>query len=128
MEIGSDYTYKLLGCAYEVHRIIGSGLLEDVYRQALKHELLLNGFDVLEETPVEVNYKGLLIKHNLRLDLLVDRKVVLELKSVEELRPVFFKQLMTYMRLTNCHLGYLINFREARLKDGIHRVVDNFRE
>ena len=107
MEITPEYTYKLLGCAVEVHRTVGPGLLEDVY-----HKLL-----------------GLKVGYPLHIDLLVDHQVVLELKSCEELKPVFFKQLLTYMRLTHCHLGYLINFKVDQLKNGgIHRMVDNFKE
>lgn len=125
--ITAEYTYKLLGCAYEVHKKLGPGLLENIYKKALKHELELNGFDVDEEYPVLVEYKGLNISSNLKIDLLVDKKVVLELKSVEELKEVFFKQLMTYLRLTDCQLGYVINFNVPRLKEGgIHRVVNNF--
>ncbi len=129
MEITPEYTYKLLGCAVEVHRTVGPGLLEDVYHKLLRKELELNGFFVEEEVPVVINYKGLKVGYPLHIDLLVDHQVVLELKSCEELKPVFFKQLLTYMRLTHCHLGYLINFKVDQLKNGgIHRMVDNFNE
>lgn len=124
--ITEEYTYRLLGCAYEVHKRLGPGLLEKIYRKALKHELELNKFNVDEEIPIEVNYKGLRICNDLKIDLLIDKKVILELKSVETLKEVFFKQLMTYLRLTDCRLGYIINFNVPLLKDGIHRVVNNF--
>lgn len=124
--ITEEYTYRLLGCAYEVHKRLGPGLLEKIYRKALKHELELNKFNVDEEIPIEVNYKGLRICNDLKIDLLIDKKVILELKSVETLKEVFFNQLMTYLRLTDCRLGYIINFNVPLLKDGIHRVVNNF--
>lgn len=127
--ITQEYTYKLLGCAYEVHKALGPGLLESVYKKALKRELETNGFKVDEEKPITIDYKGIRIADNLKIDLLVDNKIILELKSVETLKEVHFKQLMTYLRLTGCNLGYLINFNVDKLKDGgIHRVVNHFKE
>jgi GxxExxY protein len=121
-----DYTHKLLGCAYAVHSALGPGLLESVYEAALKHELESQGFSVKQQIPVKVNYKEVELDLDLRLDLIVDDKVILELKSVSELLPVHMKQLLTYMRLTDIHLGYVINFNEYSLRDGIERVVNNF--
>lgn len=120
-----DYTHRLLGCAYHVHSALGPGLLESVYEAALVYELRLQGFDVKQQIPVEVSYRGIKLDVNLRLDVLVDSSVILELKSVTEILPVHKKQLLTYMRLTGVKLGYVINFNELSLKDGIERIVNN---
>ena len=124
--IDKNYTYRLLKCAYEVHSTLGPGLLESVYEAALCHELQSQGFEVRHQVPVKLNYKDLELDVNLRLDIIVDDSVILELKSVSEIQPVHAKQLLTYMRLTNIKLGYIINFNEYSLKDGIERVVNNF--
>ena len=124
--IDKDYTHKLLGCAYEVHSALGLGLLESIYEAALCHELQLQGFEVRHQVPVKVKYKDAELDLDLRLDVIVDNSVILELKSVAEIQPVHAKQLLTYMRLTGVKLGYVINFNEYSLKDGIERVVNNF--
>ena len=124
--VDKDYTHKLLGCAYAVHSALGPGLMESVYEAALKYELESQGFTVKQQVPVKVKYKGVELDLNLRLDLIVDDRVILELKSVSELQPVHMKQLLTYMRLTEIKLGYVINFNEYSLKDGIERIVNNF--
>ena len=124
--VDKGYTHKLLGCAYAVHSALGPGLLESVYEAALKYELESQGFNVKQQVPVKVNYKDVELDLSLRLDLLVDDCVILELKSITEVQPVHIKQLLTYMRLTNIKLGYIINFTEYSLRDGIERVVNNF--
>ena len=124
--IDKDYTHKLLGCAYEVHSALGPGLLESVYEAALCHELQSQGFEIRHQVPVKVNYKDVELDIDLRLDVIVDNSVILELKSVSELQPVHIKQLLTYMRLTGIKLGYVINFNEYSLRDGIERVANNF--
>lgn len=121
-----EYTHKLLGCAYRVHTELGPGLLESVYEAALVYELELQGFEVRHQVPVKVNYRGLELDMDLRLDVIVDNSVILELKSVAEIQPVHQKQLLTYMRLTGISLGYLINFNVEYLKDGIERLVNNY--
>ena len=126
LEIGSEYTHRLLSCAYNVHSALGPGLLESVYEKALVYELQLQGFDVKSQMPLKVNYRDITLDLDLRLDIIVDDKVVIELKSVLELSPVYFKQLQTYLRLTNCELGYLINFNVAHLKNGIRREVNDY--
>ena len=123
--IDQSYTHKLLGCAYAVHSALGPGLLESVYEAALVHELRSQGFEVKQQVPVKVKYKEIVLDIDLRLDVLVDNAVILELKSVTEVLPVHKKQLLTYMRLTGVKLGYVINFNEYSLKDGIERVVNN---
>ena len=117
-------TYRIIGCAMEVYKQLGPGLLESIYEQALRHELQLNDIPVESQVEVNVNYKGRNITDNLRLDLLVDKRVIVELKSVEELRPVHHKQLLTYLRLMDKKIGLLINFNTDNLMDGIKRVIN----
>ena len=121
-----DYTHKLLGCAYAVHSALGPGLLESVYEKALCYELQSQGFEVRNQVPVKVKYRDIYLDLNLQLDIIVDNSVILELKSVAELLPVHKKQLLTYLRLTGTKLGYIINFNEYSLKDGIERIVNDF--
>ena len=117
-------TYRIIGCAMEVYKQLGPGLLESIYEQALRHELQLNDIPVESQVEVKVNYKGRNITDNLRLDLLVDNRVIVELKSVEELKPVHHKQLLTYLRLMDKKIGLLINFNTDNLMDGIKRVIN----
>lgn len=117
-----NYTYKILRCAYNVFDELGPGLLESIYEEALTRELQMNGFIVERQKPVPVFYKCERLQADLRLDLMVDGKVILELKSVAEYKKLFEKQLYTYLVLTNCELGYVINFNEEDLRNGIHTV------
>ena len=105
-----DITYDIISCAYEVHKVLGPGLLESVYQKALIHELKLKGFKVESEIKVDIDYKGINIGNDLRLDILVNDSIVLELKSVETILPVHKKQLLTYLKLLDLQLGFLINF------------------
>jgi GxxExxY protein len=123
-----DISYDIIGCAYEVHRILGPGLLESVYQKALVQELKLRGFNVKSEVDIEINYKGINVGSDLRLDIIVNDTIIVELKSVETILPIHKKQLLTYLRLTNLQLGLLINFNTNLLKDGIIRIVNNFNE
>ena len=100
--------------------------MESVYEAALIYELGLQGFEVKNQVPVKVRYKTMDLDLNLRLDVIVDNSVILELKSVAEVLPVHQKQLLTYMRLTNISLGYIINFNVDSLRNGIQRIVNNF--
>ena len=118
-----NYTYKVLGCVYEVYKTLGPGLLESIYEQALIRELQLQGFEVKNQVQVPVYYKGELICPDLRLDLIIDDCLILELKSVVEYRKLFEKQLLTYLRLMNCEMGYVINFNTENIKEEIHPVV-----
>ncbi len=127
MEILSDeYTHRLLACAYTVHSLLGPGLLESIYEKALMYELTHNGFKVERQVPIKVMYKGVELGEAYRMDLLVDGKVIIEIKSVRELLPVYFKQLLTYLKLQKLRYGYLINFDVNMLKDGINRVVNGY--
>jgi GxxExxY protein len=120
-----DYTYKVLGCVYEVYNQLGPGLLESIYEKTMIRELQLNGFEVRNQVNIPVYYKGELICPDLRLDLIVDNQLILELKSVVEYRKLFEKQLLTYLRLMNCEMGYVINFNTDYLRDSIHPVVND---
>ena len=124
--LDKSYTYKLLQCAYTVHSLLGPGLLESVYEKALVYELQLQGFEVKQQVPVKIRYRDVELDADLRLDVIVDDCVIIELKSVSEILPVHKKQLLTYMRLTEIHLGYVINFNTALLRDGIERLVNDF--
>ena len=120
----NDLSYKVIGCALEVYKTLGPGLLESAYEKALIHELTENGIPVESQVGVSLSYKGVNIGEGFRLDLLVDGKLIVELKSVDELKPIHYKQLQTYLRLTNCHLGLLINFNVNDLMAGVKRVIN----
>ena len=119
------YTYKVLGCVYEVYKVLGPGLLESIYEAAMIKELKLNGFEVKNQVQVPVYYKEELICPDLRLDLIIDNKLILELKSVVEYRKLFEKQLLTYLRLMNCEMGYVINFNSDNIRDSIYPVINS---
>ena len=121
-----DLSYKVIGCAIEVHRTLGPGLLESVYEKALMHELKLNNISVKSQVKVKANYKGLDVGEGLRLDLLVDEQLIVELKSVDDFKPVHHKQLLTYLKLMNKQVGLLINFNVCNLTDGVKRIVNNY--
>lgn len=127
MEMNSlnDLSYKIIGSAMEVYKTLGPGLLESAYEKALVHELNLAGIPVQSQVGVEMSYKGVNIGEGLRLDLLVDNQIIVELKSVEELKPVHHKQLLTYLRLIDKRLGLLINFNVTDIMQGIKRVVND---
>lgn len=120
-----EFTYKVIGCVYEVYNQLGPGLLESIYEQAMIRELRSKGLEVRNQVQVPVYYKGELICHDLRLDLIVENKLILELKSVVEYRKLFEKQLLTYLRLMNCEMGYVINFNTDNIRDEIYPVFNN---
>ena len=120
-----NYTYCLLKCLYEVHSQLGPGLLESIYEESAAKELTAQGFHVERQVPVPVFYKGECLQNDLRLDLIVDDCIILELKSVTEYRKLFEKQLYTYLVLKNCEIGYVVNFNEESLQDGIHAVYNS---
>ena len=118
----TDILYQIRGAAMEVYNTLGPGLLESLYHRAMVHELQLRGLNVQSEVPIEVQYKGQLIEGGFRLDLLVENEVILELKSVEDIKPIYFKQLKTYMKLSGKENGVLINFNTYNLSEGIRLV------
>lgn len=119
----SDLSRRIIGCAIEVHRVLGPGLLESTYEQCLAHELHLSGIQFLLQHPLPVDYKGIRLDCGYRVDLLVENEVLLELKSVEQVLGIHEAQLITYMKLTGVGRGLLINFNVKRLKDGLKSFV-----
>jgi GxxExxY protein len=115
-------TEKVIGCAIEVHRTLGPGLLESVYQQALAHELQLRGIPFKREVSLPVDYKEVHLECGYRMDIVVEDRLILELKSVEELKGIHTAQILTYMKLSGIRTGLLINFNVARLVDGVKRL------
>ena len=116
-------TEKIIGAAMEVHNYWGPGLIESIYEKSLAHELSLRGVNVRRQVPLNLRYKELDLDDDFRIDLMVEDKVVVELKAIKELAPIHEAQLLTYMRLAQCRVGLLINFNELKLRDGIRRLV-----
>jgi GxxExxY protein len=110
--------------AFHIHRAVGPGLLESVYEVLLQKRLQQAGLQVDRQVPVPIVFEGVRFDEGFRADLVVERKVIVELKSVEKTLPIHSKQLLTYLRLSNCRLGLLINFGENLLRDGFKRVVN----
>jgi GxxExxY protein len=117
-------SYEVVGAALEVHRVLGAGLLESVYRQALCRELDLRGIEYRSEVPLHAQYKGVGFDAAYRLDILVADQLIVELKAVESLQPPHSAQLLSYLRLSGLRLGLLINFNAPQLRHGIRRVVN----
>ena len=128
MKAKDPLSYKVIGCAMEVYNVLGPGLLESAYEKALIHELQINGLSVSSQVPVEMQYKGVNLGEGLRLDLLVEDSLIVELKSIDELKPVHYKQLLTYLQLLDKRIGLLINFNVNDFRDGIKRVVNDFKD
>lgn len=120
----NEITYEIRGAIYDVYKDLGPGLLESVYEEALCFELEQRGLKVERQVQVPVIYKGNVLKTELRLDVLVEDKVIVELKSVEEMKKVFSKQLLTYLRLMNKRVGLLVNFNTDDILKSMHRIVN----
>jgi len=121
----NEITGAVVDSAIEAHRTLGGpGLLESVYEGALAHELRLRGFQIDRQRRVPVMYKGTRLATDLRLDLLVERKIVVECKATTQYNSVFEAQVLTYLRLLDLHIGIVINFGERLVKNGIHRVIN----
>jgi GxxExxY protein len=114
----------IVDAAFKIHTTLGPGLLESVYEAVLAYELKQRGLLVVRQQPIPVFYETVRLEEGFRADLLVEGKVIVELKSVEAIAPVHKKQVLTYLRLTNLKLGLLINFGDALIKDGISRIVN----
>jgi GxxExxY protein len=114
---------RVIGCAIEVHRELGPGLLESAYEQCLAHELRLQHIAFVLQSPQPVDYKGIRLDCGCRLDVLVENTLIVELKSVESLKGIHNAQLLTYMKLAGIRTGLLINFNVTKLKDGVKRLV-----
>lgn len=117
----------VVDAAFQVHYFLGPGLLESTYQACFVEELQRRKFNVATELVVPLEYKGKMLSESLRLDVLVEHEIIVELKAIEYLLPVHKAQLITYLRLSQLHLGFLINFNVAKIKDGISRVVHNYR-
>ena len=123
-----DITSPVIGAAIKVHRTLGPGLLESAYEACLAHELEKLGFLVQRQKAVPLIYENVKLECGFRADLVVDGKVVVEIKCKEALHPVDHAQLLSHLRLLNIQIGLLINFHVVQLKDGIKRMVNNYRE
>jgi GxxExxY protein len=122
----NQVTQEVIGAAIEVHRALGPGLLESAYEACLAFEIAERGLQVQRQKPLPVVYKGAKLDCGYRLDLLVEHAVIVEIKSVDQLVPLHTAQLLSYLKLSGCNLGLLINFNVRVLKDGVRRVVNNF--
>lgn len=114
----------VLGGAMKVHSALGPGLLESAYEICLAHEITKQGLSIKQQVLLPVQYNGLKLDAGYRLDLLVHNKVIVELKAVEKLLPIHIAQLLSYLKLSGCSLGYLLNFNVVHMKDGIKRIVN----
>ncbi|HET9235096.1 MAG TPA: GxxExxY protein, partial [Candidatus Eisenbacteria bacterium] len=119
----NELTQQIIAAAIDVHRELGPGLLESTYEACLVFELAERGLRAERQKPMPVNYKGMLLESAYRIDLLVEQQVIVELKAVHALDSVHEAQVLSYLRLSGCHVGLLINFNVRRLKDGIRRLV-----
>jgi GxxExxY protein len=122
MDEYTGLTGTIIGAAMEVHTYWGPGLIESIYEKSLAHELMLRNVEVKRQVKLQLKYKDLELDDDYTLDLIADGKVIVELKVVKELAPIHEAQLMTYMKLTDCRVGLLINFNVVKLKEGIRRL------
>lgn len=120
----NELSYKIIGVAMELHKTLRPGLLESSYESALAFDLRSAGLEVKQQHPMPFFYKEIKMDVGYRIDLLVDNKIIIEVKSLENLAPVHYSQLLTYPKLSNLKLGLLINFNTKLLKDGLHRIVN----
>jgi GxxExxY protein len=118
-----EISKKIIGCAIEVHKTLGPGLLESAYRECLYYDLIQSGLVVEKEKPMPIIYKEVKLDHGYRMDLVVNNRIVVEIKTVDAFTDVHIAQLLTYLKLGNYNLGLLINFHVALLKQGIKRLI-----
>ena len=124
----NEVAATVVDACFKLHNKLGPGLLETVYETFLEHELTKRGLRVRRQVAQPVEYEGIRLDQGFRLDLLVEESVIVEVKSVEELAEIHFKQVLTYLRLSNMRLGLLVNFNTPYIKDGIRRIVNNLSE
>ena len=124
----NEITEKMIGCAIEVHRHLGPGLLESAYEECTCHEIVESGLLLERQIPLPVIYKGIRLDCGYRMDAVVERLVVVEFKTVEKLLPVHEAQLLSYLKLSGLSVGLLINFHASVLKDGLKRIVNRLGE
>ncbi|HET6245725.1 MAG: GxxExxY protein [Bacteroidetes bacterium] len=121
----NELSYKIIGAAIELHKNLGPGLLESAYETGLAYDLKEMGLNVKQQVPMPFLYKETKQNIGYRIDLLIENKILIELKSIENLAPVHFAQTLTYLKLSYLKLALLINFNTKTLKEGIHRIVNN---
>ena len=121
----NEISYKILDAAYKVHTALGPGLLESSYQAVLVHELKKMGLYVEKEKPLPLMYEEVHLEIGYRIDIMVENKVIIEVKSVEALNDIHLAQVLTYLKLSDCKLGLLLNFNVKSMKQGIKRVVNN---
>ena len=121
----NEISERIIGCAIEVHKILGPGLLESAYEECLFYEIFQTGLRVEKQKPLPLIYKEIKLEVGYRIDLIVENKVLVEIKSVEALNDIHTAQVLTYLKLSGCKLGLLMNFNVLRVKDGIRRLVNN---
>lgn len=124
----NDLTHTVIGICIKIHDKIGPGLFESVYEEVLCYELSKAGISFTKQEPINVYYDGMKMDVGFIADVIVEKRLILELKSVEKLMPVHYKQLQTYLKLTHIQVGLLINFNTHYLKEGITRIVNNYVE
>ena len=118
-----ELTGSIIKCAYKVHTTLGPGLLESAYEECLSYELEIAGLNIERQKPMPLIYSDVKLDIGYRIDILAEKKIVLEIKSVEALNPLHMAQIMTYLKLSTCRIGLLINFNTVSLKDGIKRII-----
>ena len=121
----NEISERIIGCAIEVHKILGPGLLESAYEECLFYEIFQTGLRVEKQKPLPLIYKEIKLEVGYRLDLIVENKVIIEIKSVDALNDIHFAQVLTYLKVSGCKLGLLVNFNVLKVKDGIKRLVNN---
>lgn len=121
----NELSKMVFDCALKVHKSLGPGLLESAYEECLFYELRKQGLNVEKQKPLPLIYEEVKLDIGYRIDIIVNNKLIIEIKSVEALNDVHFAQLLTYLKLTNCKLGLLINFNVTLIKNGVKRVVNN---
>ena len=121
----NEISERIIGCAIEVHKILGPGLLESAYEECLFYEIFQSGLRVEKQKPLALIYKEIKLEAGYRIDLIIENKVLVEIKSVEALNDIHTAQVLTYLKLSGCKLGLLMNFNVLRVKDGIKRLVNN---
>jgi GxxExxY protein len=124
----NELSNKIIGAAIEVHKVLGPGLLESAYEECLGYELHLRGYSFEIQKPLPVIYKDKKLDCSYRLDMVVENAIILELKSCEKIEPIHRAQLLTYIKLSNMKLGLLLNFNVPLMRDGIVRIVNEFKE
>ncbi|MRT17206.1 GxxExxY protein [Vitellibacter sp. q18] len=120
----NEISSKVIGASIEVHKHLGPGLLESTYETCLGHELKLMGLEVKQQVPLPVIYKDVKLNAGFRIDMIVENKVIIEIKSVDALAPIHTAQILTYLKLKDLKLGLLINFNEVKVIDGLKRIIN----